>query len=902
MLFFVLGSRRWSGRLPDALISPCRRNPQTFPGENLHGFSRFAIRFAFCIPLLSSFAAVAPSWSAIINVPADQPTIQSAVAAAANGDEILIAPGTYQGGVYVTGKSLTFASWYTLAGDTSYIAQTVLTGSLAGYCNGSPSCTGDAVIEFHHDANYSSVIGLTLTGTFKGVRTGAIVDVVHCRLVGLWDGVNYETDAGGSVTDCYIADNADDGVDLQDRVSMSIERNVIRDNDDDGIEIRMYPYTGALKNIYIRDNQFIHNDEDGVQLIDSPDSSARMIWIQRNVFTAQRKAAIGMMPNQLTLEDFSGAPSQERVHVFDNTFVNENYGICGGVNVVAVNNLFANITTAALRHVRGPSETSYSLFWNVPLIADSSNYDPAHAVMGDPQLDASWHPLYGSAAIDAGTPTYTFQGQQVLSLAAYYGAAPDLGAYEFNSNAPVAVSDAATCAEGGSVSAPTPGVLANDFDPQGDPMSVTRIVTPPIHGVVGLQFTGAFVYTHDGSETASDSFVYEVSDPGGNKAQGTVSITVTPTNDPPVAAEDFFVVDLNSSGNLLDVLRNDTDPDPGDVLSIQSLSLSQTHGSATIQGNKISYTPLAGWAGFDDVYYTIRDVSGATSFGLAVIRVADVTPGTLDVKVAASADDGEEQPNGAVSTTSGDLELTFDTASQVVGCRWLNLPIPQGSLIGTAWVQFTSRETQSEPTNLQIRGETADSAFTFLTTAFNISSRPRTTAVANWSPAPWTTVDAAGPDQRTTDLSSVIQEIVNRPGWKPGNALALIFTGTGHRTAWSQNNSAAKAPLLHVEWVANVPPVPVGVGDGPAVDLEFLEVSPNPSAGPLRLDFGLRGSSPATIELMDIAGRRVFSRSVGALGPGRHQVVIRDRLPLGVYLLRLIEGPRVRSAKVAVIR
>src|SRR5207247_2119708 len=60
----------------------------------------------------------------------------------------------------------------------------------------------------------------------------------------------------------------------------------------------------------------------------------------------------------------------------------------------------------------------------------------------------------------------------------------------------------------------------------------------------------------------------------------------------------------------------------------------------------------------------------------------------------------------------------------------------------------------------------------------------------------------AGPNQRTPDLGAVIQEIVSRPGWVSGNALVIIVTGNGHRTAYSWDGSHTGAPLLHVEYDA----------------------------------------------------------------------------------------------------
>jgi len=46
----------------------------------------------------------------------------------------------------------------------------------------------------------------------------------------------------------------------------------------------------------------------------------------------------------------------------------------------------------------------------------------------------------------------------------------------------------------------------------------------------------------------------------------------------------------------------------------------------------------------------------------------------------------------------------------------------------------------------------------------------------------------------------VIQQVVDRPGWASGNAMAFIITGSGHRTADAFEGGAANAPLLHIEY------------------------------------------------------------------------------------------------------
>ena len=144
----------------------------------------------------------------------------------------------------------------------------------------------------------------------------------------------------------------------------------------------------------------------------------------------------------------------------------------------------------------------------------------------------------------------------------------------------------------------------------------------------------------------------------------------------------------------------------------------------------------------------------------------------------------------------------YDSSIQTIGMRFAGIDIPQGAAVGAAWIQFEADEVQSEATFLTIQGQDADHAATFTTTAFNVSSRPRTSATVGWEPVAWTTVAAAGPDQRTPDLTSIIQEIVDRPGWAAGNAIAVVVTGSGHRTARAYDSKPAAAPLLHIELAA----------------------------------------------------------------------------------------------------
>jgi hypothetical protein len=204
--------------------------------------------------------------------------------------------------------------------------------------------------------------------------------------------------------------------------------------------------------------------------------------------------------------------------------------------------------------------------------------------------------------------------------------------------------------------------------------------------------------------------------------------------------------------------------------------------------------------------YTLRLTANDGALGASDNVVVTVngagSSSTFEKRVAASSDDAEQAvSSGTVNLTSNDLELTQDSSNQAVGLRFTGVTIPKRAAIVNAWVRFRADATGSTATSLNIRGQAANNAGTFKTSANNITSRPTTAAsVNNWAPAPWTVVGESGPEQQTPNLAAVIQEIVNRSGWASGNSLVLIITGTGTRTAASHNGDRAGAPLLHVEY------------------------------------------------------------------------------------------------------
>ena len=174
---------------------------------------------------------------------------------------------------------------------------------------------------------------------------------------------------------------------------------------------------------------------------------------------------------------------------------------------------------------------------------------------------------------------------------------------------------------------------------------------------------------------------------------------------------------------------------------------------------------------------------------------------TLNVRVSSSSDDAEESASGSVNLTHSYLELVYDKNNQLVGMRFNNLNIPKQATILYAYVQFQTGKISTPVTSLTIQGQAIDNAPTFRNVKRNISSRLRTTAVSDWTPSTWNVINEAGVNQRTANISSIVQEIINQPGWLSGNSLVLIITGSGQRTAWSYNGLPSGAPLLHIEYI-----------------------------------------------------------------------------------------------------
>ena len=186
--------------------------------------------------------------------------------------------------------------------------------------------------------------------------------------------------------------------------------------------------------------------------------------------------------------------------------------------------------------------------------------------------------------------------------------------------------------------------------------------------------------------------------------------------------------------------------------------------------------------------------------GVSDVRIDMKLAGQFDVNngipIEHVDDDAEEDENGEVNLKSSDLELVEDSKMQIVGLRFNDVAVDRGTEIRSAHLQFTCDEPSNKLASLIIAAEdTADSA-PFSADDHDLSARSRTKAEVTWEPDPWKKKFESSDIHRTPDLAAMVQEIIDRPDWEPGNSLSFLITGSGKRTAVAGQPGNERSPKL----------------------------------------------------------------------------------------------------------
>lgn len=175
--------------------------------------------------------------------------------------------------------------------------------------------------------------------------------------------------------------------------------------------------------------------------------------------------------------------------------------------------------------------------------------------------------------------------------------------------APLGVPDIFYVAQGQTLSVTRAGgVLANDVDPENDPLSRT-IATQSIHGTFSPVDAGGFTYIPNPAFSGVDTFTYNLSDGQHTVGPITAKLIVLPINQKPQANPDAWSLSQDSQiyvDPLKGVLVNDVDPQGS---TLKAILLSQPNNGLLnpIDGGGFTYIPKPGYAGQDSFTYKVTN-------------------------------------------------------------------------------------------------------------------------------------------------------------------------------------------------------------------------------------------------------------------------------------------------------
>jgi subtilisin family serine protease len=247
-----------------------------------------------------------------------------------------------------------------------------------------------------------------------------------------------------------------------------------------------------------------------------------------------------------------------------------------------------------------------------------------------------------------------------------------LGSVPPANHPPVANDDTATTPESTPVSI---AVLANDTDQDGNSLHVTAVGAAAHGSAVVNQAGTAIQYTPVAGFSGADSFSYTISDGAGGSDSGSVSVTVTPVDDPPTAEAKSA---STTSPNAVTITLRGTDPDTCE-LSFQVIDLPDhggvgslvakpcTAGAPNADTATVVYTPTAGYSGADSFTYRVLDATSASAAVTVSISVAAAPPPPPPNPIHVGDLDGTGSATGKTWTAKVTIRIDNATHGAVAG-------------------------------------------------------------------------------------------------------------------------------------------------------------------------------------------------------------------------------------------
>ncbi|MEC4091728.1 Ig-like domain-containing protein [Pseudoalteromonas rubra] len=210
------------------------------------------------------------------------------------------------------------------------------------------------------------------------------------------------------------------------------------------------------------------------------------------------------------------------------------------------------------------------------------------------------------------------------------------------------------------------GLLSNASDDDldsGDSLSVSAL-SQPQHGVLTLNADGSFNYQHDGSESTSDSFTFQVTDAqNAASATHTVSLTINPVEDAPTAVDDSATTNEDTAVQIA-LLDNDSDPEGNMNAASAVVVTAPSKGAVSIVNGIATYTPADNENGQDSFTYTVADTALNTSEqATVVVTITPVNDAPVAANLTISTDEDTPSAALAVRAAATDVEDGIPTGT-----------------------------------------------------------------------------------------------------------------------------------------------------------------------------------------------------------------------------------------------
>ena len=314
------------------------------------------------------------------------------------------------------------------------------------------------------------------------------------------------------------------------------------------------------------------------------------------------------------------------------------------------------------------------------------------------------------------------------------------------------------------------------------------------------------------------------------------------------------------------------------------------------------------------VEYTVDEP--VNTLEIPIVKNGDPIEVELDdgsiITIDASSDDAEQENDEMDAIYDDDIDFGWegepdDQNILTAGLRFQNIALPQGAKIEEAYLQLVSHEakTADDVAIITIYGEANDNPQTYTLDAL-ISDRPKTSENVVWTVnEPW---DLWG-TYKSADISNIVQELVDRPGWQKGNAMAFMLFGENQGPSDLEN-------AREVESFENIAD-PEDGGDGknhpervPKLIIKYmgtsstekqtaeltsgLNIYPNPTDGIINVMM----ENAANYELLiyNQLGEIVMSQNVNSK-VARIDV---SNLPAGAYFIEAMVNGRIETQQVII--